>query len=118
MIRNLIIRKNFPMVRIGSLLIATALTISLGAAIEPAQARPPAYRAVPVAAVASADTVIADGVLWRCGSEGCVATNATSRPAIVCAQAARKVGKLTSFSVGTQTFDEAALAKCNAKAKG
>ena len=106
------------MVRITSLFLATALTLSLGAAIEPAQAQSPAYRAVPATALASADSVIAYGVLWRCGSEGCVATNATSRPAIVCAQAARKVGKLTSFSVGTQPFDEAALAKCNAKAKG
>jgi hypothetical protein len=106
------------MVRITSIYLATALMFSLGTAIGPAQAQSPAYRAVPATAVASADSVIADGVLWRCGAEGCVATNATSRPAIVCAQAARKVGKLASFSVGTQPFDEAALAKCNAKAKG
>jgi hypothetical protein len=105
------------MVRINTFFLATALILSMGAAID-AQAQSPAYRAVPATVVAANDTVIADGVLWRCGSEGCVATNATSRPAIVCAQAARKVGKLTSFSVGTQPFDEAALAKCNAKAKG
>ncbi len=105
------------MVHIGMIITATALTLSLGAAIEPAHAQSPAYRAVPVTSVASADSVIADGVLWRCGSDGCTATNATSRPAIVCAQAARKVGKLASFTAGTQAFDEAALAKCNAKAK-
>ena len=104
------------MVRIGTLIAATALTLSLGSMIEPAHAQSPAYRAVPVA-VAASDTVIADGVLWRCGDDGCLATNATSRPAIVCAQAARKVGKLSSFSVGTVAFDEEALAKCNAKAK-
>ena len=104
------------MVRIGTLIAATALTLSLGSMIEPAHAQSPAYRAVPVA-VAASDTVIADGVLWRCGDDGCLATNATSRPAIVCAQAARKVGKLSSFSVGTVAFDDAALAKCNAKAK-
>ena len=104
------------MVRIGTLIAATALTLSLGSMIEPAHAQSPAYRAVPVA-VAASDTVIADDVLWRCGDDGCLATNATSRPAIVCAQAARKVGKLSSFSVGTVAFDDAALAKCNAKAK-
>jgi hypothetical protein len=104
------------MVRIGMLITATALTLSLGAMIEPAHAQSPAYRAVPVAA-ASTSNVIADGVLWRCGSDGCTATNATSRPAIVCAQAVRKVGKLSSFTVGTVAFDEAALAKCNTKAK-
>lgn len=81
-----------------------------------ASAAAPTYRAVPAAAVA-VETVIADGVLWRCGAQGCLATNATSRPAIVCAQAARKVGKLESFLVGTQPFDAEALAKCNTKAK-
>jgi hypothetical protein len=104
------------MVRIGTFVAASALTLSMLGMIEPAQAQSPAYRAVPVAQ-ASADTVIADGVLWRCGDNGCTATNATSRPAIVCAQAVRKVGKLASFTVGTVAFDEAALVKCNAKAK-
>jgi hypothetical protein len=104
------------MVRIGMFIAATALTLSLGAAIEPAQAQAPAYRAVPVAQASTA-SVITDGVLWRCGTDGCVTSNATSRPAIVCAQAVRKVGRLASFTVGTTAFDEAALAKCNAKAK-
>jgi hypothetical protein len=104
------------MVRIGTLIAATALTFSLGAMIEPAHAQSPAYRAVPVT-VTSASNVIADGVMWRCGSDGCVTANAMARPAIVCAQAVRKVGKLSSFVVGTVAFDEAALAKCNAKAK-
>jgi hypothetical protein len=104
------------MVRIGMLVTATALTLSLGAMIEPARAESPAYRAVPVTASAE-PSVIADGVMWRCGSDGCVTTNATSRPAIVCAQAVRKVGKLASFTVGTVAFDDAALAKCNARAK-
>lgn len=105
------------MIRIGAFIAATALTVSLGAMIEPAHAQSPAYRAVPVATAPTA-SVIADGVMWRCGDTGCVATNASSRPAIVCAQAVRKVGKLSSFVVGTEAFDEAALAKCNAKAKG
>ena len=95
--------------------LATILAASLSLA-GVAQAQSPMYRAVPTTAPAKA-TVIADGVMWRCGSEGCVATSATSRPAIVCAQAVRQVGKLTSFSVGTAPFDADALAKCNAKAK-
>ena len=104
------------MIRIGMLTAATVLTLSLGAFIEPASAQPPAYRAIPATAVTT-ENVIADGVMWRCGTAGCVATGATSRPAVVCAQAVRKVGKLASFAVGAQLFDEAALAKCNAKAK-
>jgi len=94
---------------------ATVLAASLALA-GAAQAQSPTFRAVPATAVEQA-SVIADGVLWRCGAEGCLATNANSRPAIVCAQAVRKVGKLESFSVGTQAFDAEALAKCNAKAK-
>ena len=103
------------MIRIASLIAATTLTISLGVMIEPAQAQSPAYRAVPVAAVTS--NVIVDGTMWHCGSDGCVANNVSARPAIACAQAVQKVGKLSSFVVGTQPFDEAALTKCNAKAK-
>lgn len=97
-----------------SKVIATAAFAAFS--VAPVLAQSPAYRAVPVAASSDA-TVIADGVLWRCSDAGCTATNATSRPAIVCAQAARKVGKLASFTVGAVAFDEAALAKCNAKAK-
>jgi hypothetical protein len=99
------------MVRIA-LILAAAMTLT-----GTAQAQSPTYRAVPATAIAQ-DSVIADGVMWRCGTAGCVATNATSRPAIVCAQAARQVGKLESFAVGAQAFDADALAKCNAKAKG
>lgn len=95
---------------------ATLLAASLAFA-GAAQAQSPIYRAVPATAVSQA-TVVAGDVLWRCGSEGCVTTKATSRPAIVCAQAAREVGKLASFAVGTDVFDADALAKCNAKAKG
>ncbi len=104
------------MVRIGMFITAAALSLSLGAAIEPAHAQSPSYRAVPTTAVASGN-VIVDGVMWRCGTDGCVASNATARPAILCAQAARKIGKIESFSFGTQTLDAEALTKCNAKAK-
>lgn len=95
---------------------ATILAASLAFA-GVAQAQSPIYRAVPATAAAEAN-VIADGVLWRCGTDGCVTSKATSRPAIVCQQAARQVGKLESFAVGAQAFDADALAKCNTKAKG
>ncbi len=94
---------------------STLLTFT--AAATPAFAAPaPAYRLVPVA-VSAADTVIVRDMLWKCGSSGCTASQANSRPAIVCAQAARKVGKLSSFAVSGVEFDAAALDACNAKAK-
>lgn len=91
-----------------------AATLTFAAA---AHAGVPVYRAVPAAAV-SGTKIVSDGLLWRCGADGCVATNATSRASIVCAQTAREVGKLERFSVNAEDFDAEALAKCNAKAKG
>jgi hypothetical protein len=77
----------------------------------------PAYRLIPAAAFETPKTVIVNDVLWKCGPAGCVAARANSRAAIVCAQAARKVGKLQSFAATGTAFDDAALAACNAKAK-
>jgi hypothetical protein len=92
------------------------ITVAAFAAAAPAFAQAPVYRAVPV--VQAAETVIAGETLWRCGADGCTTSRATSRPAIVCAQAASKVGKLDSFVVNGQAFDAEALAKCNARARG
>jgi hypothetical protein len=93
---------------------AAALTLGVSA---PAAAQTPTYRAVPVTQLARADSVIIGDTLWACGPEGCTTSKATARPAIVCEQAVKKVGKLTSFSAGTKDFDADALAKCNARAK-
>lgn len=75
------------------------------------------YQLVPVTAPASGESWVASDVVWKRSGEGYVAPKATSRPSIVCAQAAKKIGKVTSFSAEGQAFDEAALAKCNEKAK-
>ena len=93
---------------------ATALTFGLAV---PARAQAPVYRAVPVTAVAKPSSVIVGDSLWACGSDGCTTSNATSRPAIVCAQVVKKLGKLDSFTGGSTAFDAAALAKCNERAK-
>ena len=97
-----------------TLILATALTAGASA---PAFAQAPTYQAIPVIAVAKAGSVVVGENLWACGTAGCTTTKATSRPAIVCEQAVKKVGKLSSFTVNATPFDEAALAKCNAKAR-
>jgi hypothetical protein len=76
-----------------------------------------AYRLVPATAVTAASTVIASETLWKCNDAGCTASKATSRPAIVCAQAAKEVGKLTSFTAKGVAFTADELAKCNEKAR-
>jgi hypothetical protein len=100
---------------------AAALATSgllLAASATPAFAGPaPAYRLAPVAALAAADTVVVRDVLWSCNDKGCVARAATSRPAIVCATAARKIGELASFSANGKEFTAEELAACNEKAK-
>lgn len=75
----------------------------------------PDYRLVP--SEAQSGNKVARDVLWRCGDAGCTASNATSRPEIVCAHAVRELGQLTSFSFRGEAFDADTLAKCNAKAR-
>ena len=98
---------------VRNVIIAAALTLGLTA---PAFAQAPTYRLVPVTA-AKAGSVIVGDTLWACSTDGCTTGKATSRPAIVCEMAAKKVGKLASFTVNETAFDEAALAKCNTKAR-
>jgi hypothetical protein len=76
-----------------------------------------AYRLTPVAAVAAAETVVANETLWKRAGNDYVAKQSNSRPSIVCAQAAKKIGKLESFEANGQAFDAEALAKCNEKAR-
>ncbi len=89
----------------------------ISAATTPAFAAAPMYKLVPTAAVASAKSVVVGETLWRCSPTGCVAGESGSRPAVVCAQAARKVGKIESFTANGTAFSAEELAKCNEKAK-
>jgi hypothetical protein len=106
------------MPRILPMLASIAMSfVMLSAASSPAMAAQtgPDFRLT--AATPVSGTQIAGETLWRCGDSGCTAASATSRPAIVCAKAARSLGKLESFTFRDSSFDVDALAKCNAKAK-
>ena len=100
---------------------AAALTTSaflLTATATPAFAQGgTGYNIVPAAVPASGESLISSDVIWKRSGAGYIASHANSRPAIVCAQAAKKIGKVASFTAEGQAFDEAALAKCNEKAK-
>lgn len=74
------------------------------------------YSAVPAVAPEAGKSVVR-GLVWSCDGAACAAAEGTSRPAIICASVARELGALTSFRAGDELFDEAALAKCNARAK-
>lgn len=75
------------------------------------------YLFVPASPPTSAGTLVASDVIWKRVGDSYVASKSNSRAAVVCAQAARKLGKVASFTAEGQSFDEAALAKCNEKAK-
>ena len=74
------------------------------------------YNAKPVAAP-SKPSLIAGSMMWKCDGGVCSAAKATSRDAIVCEQVVKRLGAVSTFSANGAAFDEAALAKCNARAK-
>ena len=75
------------------------------------------YSATPIAAPSPGKSIVR-GLMWTCDGTSCAAPKDTSRAAIVCAATARELGGLGAFRAGAEQFDEAALAKCNAKSKG
>ena len=104
------------MVRSFTLFAAVAATaLTFGTAV-PARAQGPLYSAVPVTKAKPGSVIIGE-TLWACADTGCTTARATSRPTIVCEQAAKKLGRLDSFTSNATTFDAAALTACNAKAK-
>ena len=97
---------------------AAASTVLLSAAGTPAFAAPATgYSLVPAVAIQSTESVVASDVVWKRVGDRYVAPAAGSRPAMVCAQVVKKLGKVSSFTANGEAFDDAALAKCNEKAK-
>ena len=74
------------------------------------------YSATPVTAPAKT-SIVSRSTVWKCVAGVCTAAKADARDNIVCELVAREVGKLTAFRANGAEFDEAALAKCNAKAR-
>lgn len=74
------------------------------------------YTAKPVAAPTKA-SVITKNTIWRCADGVCAAPKAGSRPEIMCALVAQRVGQLSAFTVAGAPFDAAKLDRCNSVAK-
>ncbi len=62
------------------------------------------------------DRIILKNAVWKRSGAVYQAPQGNSRPAIVCAAFARKVGPLKSFSIGGTAVGDADLQKCNARA--
>jgi hypothetical protein len=91
-----------------------AVVLSLVLLSGPALAAPH-YQAEPAEKPAAAKLVLRD-IVWTCGTSGCVAGRSNSRPQIVCAVLARKVGSLRSFSSEGIAMGAEELEKCNSRA--
>ena len=101
---------------LASMAASFVLLSATAANARPANAHGPFYQATAVAAP-SADKLIIRGNVWKCAGAECASANpGESRAAIICEALAKEVGALSAFRAGDQAFDDAALAKCNAKA--
>lgn len=101
-------------VAIVAALAYTALTFGAAVTPSPAQAASiPFYRAEVAATAQAEPRPIASGMAWKCAENVCTAGEATSRPAIVCARLAKKVGRIESFTANGKPFAAEDLARCN-----
>ncbi len=108
-----IAHKFSPLAALSAIMLSAALIVG---PTTPAFANTTGYQLVPEAA-APTDTVVVRDVLWKCAGGACTAKPASSRPEIVCASAARKIGRISAFSANGAPFAADQLEKCNAKAK-
>jgi hypothetical protein len=107
-------RRFHPLIAVAAVAISGALfTVSATNTF----AGTPAYRLVAASAAEGTSKVIIRDTLWTCSGAICIASTATSRPEILCASAAKKIGKLSAFTANGTAFSDEQLAKCNAKAK-
>lgn len=92
-------------------------SVSIGTAIAPApaQAAEGAYYRAELAAPATDRQALAGGLVWKCADTACAAPKGTSRPAIVCARLAKRVGPVVSFTAGGKALEADDLARCNGK---
>lgn len=101
-------------VRFGATIAAAALTaLSFGALSTPAEAAGGGYYAFDLAQPAARAKMPLKGVVVSCSETRCAAPKAATAPATMCATVARKIGRVTSFAVGGEAFDAAAIARCN-----
>jgi hypothetical protein len=109
-----IAHKFSPLAALSALMMTAALFIG---STGPAFAAQPGYQLTIEAPASVSDIVVVRDVLWKCSGDACSAKSASSRPEIVCASAARKIGRISAFTANGTTFAPDQLEKCNAKAK-
>jgi hypothetical protein len=109
------IKGAFPMKNSLATLSFSVVSAVLLSAAAPALAST-GYQFTPETGFEKAEKIIVRETLWKCAGDSCTASQAASRPEIVCATAARRIGRISAFTANGVAFDADALNKCNTRA--
>lgn len=95
-------------------LAGAALIGGLAFASTAATAAGDTYYRAELASPAAQTRFVARDVVWACTDAGCIASQGTSRPLIMCSALVKKAGPVTSFTAGGKALEADDLARCNA----
>ncbi|MCW1383323.1 hypothetical protein OLX02_10855 [Novosphingobium sp. KCTC 2891] len=110
----MIARHNGALRQLVPALLALAGTVAtFGATATPSHAATGYYSVTLAAPLASPKRFVDGETPWSCTGAECTAPRNTSRPAIVCARVAKKVGAVTRFATPEGEMTAEDLAKCN-----
>ncbi len=99
-------------------LAGTAASFAMTAAPARAAAAGPFYSATLARPMDGLQKLVQKGLLWKCEGAECTAGRDTSRPVIVCARLAQKVGPVARFATPQGDLAAEDLARCNEAAAG
>lgn len=94
-------------------LFVLAFVASMFAATSAGAAEGGAFYRAELAQPAETQSVIVDGLVWRCDGSACYAAKSNSRDAIVCARLVKKIGPVTGFASRQGALEGEQLARCN-----
>ncbi len=99
-------------------LAGTVAGFAMTAAPLRAAAASPFYSATLTRPMDGTQKLVQKGLLWKCEGAECSAARDTSRPVIVCARLAQKVGPVARFATPQGELAAEDLARCNEAAAG
>ncbi|MCX7284107.1 MAG: hypothetical protein NTX28_08680 [Novosphingobium sp.] len=99
-------------------LAGTVASFAMTAAPVRAATNGPFYSATLTRPMDGTQKLVQKGVLWKCEGTDCSAPRDTSRPVIVCARLAQKVGPVARFATPQGELAAEDLARCNEASAG
>lgn len=99
-------------------LVGTTASFAVTANTARAATNGPFYSVTLTRPMDGSQKLVQKGVLWKCEGAECSAARDTSRPVIVCARLAQKVGPVARFATPEGELAAQDLARCNEAAAG